>query len=51
MKNLENSGIWLAKRPPDSSLKTSKIQNQTTAKLFNIDEALEMMKKEEKKLY
>ncbi|MEA2090668.1 MAG: sugar nucleotide-binding protein [Thermoproteota archaeon] len=47
MKNLENSGTWLAKRPPDSSLETSKIQNQITTKLFNVNEALEAMKKEE----
>ncbi|MEA2089726.1 MAG: hypothetical protein U9O89_03085 [Thermoproteota archaeon] len=47
VKNLESSGIWLAKRPPDSSLKTSKIQNQITTKILNIKEALEAMKKEE----
>lgn len=47
MKNLETSGIWLAKRPPDSSLSTFKIQKQITTKLLKVDEALEIMKKEE----
>ena len=47
MKNVETSGTWLAKRPRNSSLSTFKIQNETNTKLLNINEALEVMKKEE----
>lgn len=47
MKNLETSGTWLAKRPRDSSLSTFKIQNEINTKLLNINEALEVLKKEE----
>jgi len=46
MAELKNLGIWLANRPPDSSLSTKKIQREIRTKLIGIEVALEMIKGE-----
>lgn len=47
MKDLKSLGIWIANRPPDSSLNTFKLQNKKATRLMTVDEALEAMRREE----
>jgi len=51
MKDLETSGIWLAKRPADSSLSIFKIQNVISTKILNVEEALKIMKRQKAQLH
>jgi len=51
MKDLETSGIWLAKRPADSSLSIFKIQNVISTKILNVEKALKIMKRQKAQLH
>lgn len=46
MGELRTLGIWVAKRPSDSSLCIRKIQSKLKTRLINIDTALEIIKNE-----